>query len=443
MARKGNSTYDAIVVGSGPGGATVARELSHRGKKVLILEWGKYQPIKGTYTQAISMAMIPGKSFLFTDNMLALVRAITAGGSSVVFYGTAYDPPVEMFKSYGIDITDEVTETKRELPVAPLADELIGPMARRIMDSAIELGYKWNKLSKFVYQDKCRQGCDKCNLGCPYDAKWNAQFFIKEAINNGATILDSARVTKALTDNKKAVGVEYMRRGTTYQAFADTVVVAAGGIGTPLILRATGIKNAGYNFFYDPIIAVFGTAKDISGGREFPMAAGIRLEDEGYLMTDMTVPQLLYQIFTAEVGRLDKLFTHSHTLTIMIKIKDDLSGMVADDGSIKKPLTESDLKKLGRGYERAQTILKKAGAKDIYKSWYFASHPGGTAKIGDVVDSNLQTQFEGLYVCDCSVIPEAWGLPPVLTIIALAKRLTKHLTDRAEAKIRIKTGTTT
>lgn len=29
-----------IVVGTGPGGATVARELARRGKKVLILEWG-------------------------------------------------------------------------------------------------------------------------------------------------------------------------------------------------------------------------------------------------------------------------------------------------------------------------------------------------------------------------------------------------------------------
>ena len=32
--------YDVIVVGTGTGGSTVAREMTHRGKKVLMLESG-------------------------------------------------------------------------------------------------------------------------------------------------------------------------------------------------------------------------------------------------------------------------------------------------------------------------------------------------------------------------------------------------------------------
>jgi choline dehydrogenase-like flavoprotein len=57
----------------------------------------------------------------------------------------------------------------------------------------------------------------------------------------------------------------------------------------------------------------------------------------------------------------------------------------------------------------------------------FAAHPGGSVKVGDVVDSNLKAELDGLYVCDCSVIPEAWGLPPTLTVLGLGKRLAKHL----------------
>jgi choline dehydrogenase-like flavoprotein len=58
-----------------------------------------------------------------------------------------------------------------------------------------------------------------------------------------------------------------------------------------------------------------------------------------------------------------------------------------------------------------------------------AAHPSGTVKVDDLLDSNLKTRFDNLYVCDCSVIPEAWGLPHTFTIVALGKRLAKHLTE--------------
>jgi choline dehydrogenase-like flavoprotein len=86
------------------------------------------------------------------------------------------------------------------------------------------------------------------------------------------------------------------------------------------------------------------------------------------------------------------------------------------------------------GYERAKKILKNAGARHIYKSWYIAAHPGGTAKIQDIVDTNLKTEYDNLFVCDCSVIPESFGLPPTLTLIGLGKRLAKHLSDEVPCK---------
>ena len=47
---------DVIVVGSGPGGATVSRELTKAGKKVLLLEWGADERQRfyyGTYLGAL------------------------------------------------------------------------------------------------------------------------------------------------------------------------------------------------------------------------------------------------------------------------------------------------------------------------------------------------------------------------------------------------------
>ena len=77
-------TFDAIIIGSGPGGATVANELSKHGTRSLILEQGKDSPIKGTLFQSASMGLIPGQSLLFTSQFHTLVRGITVGGSSLL-----------------------------------------------------------------------------------------------------------------------------------------------------------------------------------------------------------------------------------------------------------------------------------------------------------------------------------------------------------------------
>jgi choline dehydrogenase-like flavoprotein len=55
------------------------------------------------------------------------------------------------------------------------------------------------------------------------------------------------------------------------------------------------------------------------------------------------------------------------------------------------------------------------------------AHPGGTAAIGQVVDKDLQTRIESLFVYDASVVSTSPGLPPILTIVALSKRLGKKL----------------
>ena len=421
---------DVIVVGSGPGGATVAKELSQKRKKVLILEWGDNVPLTGSLWQGARTIYFPGRSLLITPQMLSLVRGITTGGSTIHYYAASFPVPFDMFKSYGIDISQEVQELRKELPVAPLKDEMVGPMSMRLMECAQSLGYNWKKLDKFMYQDLWKPDYPFGHYGDPHRVKWSARMYVEEALANGAKLINGAKVSKVLFDGNKAVGVEFKKGYQQFKAFAQKVVISAGGIGSPVILRASGIKRAGYDFFFDPLIGVRGTVKDIDVPcSEIPMTAGVHMEDEGYMMTDMAHPCVSNAVFAAAVFRFDKMFARRNTLQIMVKAKDELGGKLTDTGGVRKILDENEKQKLQKGYQRAKEILKKAGAKDIFKTRYIAAHPGGTVKIGDLVDSNLMTKYENLFVCDCSVIPEAWGLPPTTTIIGLGKRLAKYLSE--------------
>jgi choline dehydrogenase-like flavoprotein len=420
---------DYIIVGSGPGGATVAKELSQRKKKVLILEWGDSNPLTGSFWRGAKSLLWPGRSLLFTQQMLGLVRGIAAGGSTVFYYATCFPVPFDMLKSHGVDITCEVEEARAELPIAPLKDEMVGPMATRIMESAQGLGYHWQKLEKFMYQDRWEPEYPFSHYGDPHGVKWGARMYLDQALDNGAELIDKAKVQRVIIKDNVAIGVEFIKKGKLSRVLAPKIILSAGGIGSPIILKASGIKRAGFDFFFDPLIGVRGIVKDMDvPSSEIPMSAGIHMEDEGYMMTDMSHPSATTALFAAQVFKFGQMFSRKRTLQIMVKAKDELGGHLTDNGGVRKILDKNEKKKLNRGYKRAKEILQKAGAHGIFKTAYLAAHPGGTVKVGDLLDSDLKTEYDNLYVCDCSVIPEAWGLPPTLTIIGLGKRLAKHLT---------------
>ncbi|HWR69036.1 MAG TPA: GMC family oxidoreductase, partial [Desulfomonilia bacterium] len=125
--------YDVIVAGSGPGGATVAREMSLRKKKVLLIESGGNWRFLGN---TLSMAMIL-KNFGLTlsRELNVVVIPKNFGGASMISCGAAVPPPRAVFDEVGIDLEEEALEARKEMNVDVLPDELVGRTNLRLLDA--------------------------------------------------------------------------------------------------------------------------------------------------------------------------------------------------------------------------------------------------------------------------------------------------------------------
>ncbi len=194
---------DIIVVGSGPGGATVSRELARRGRKVLLLERGYDHRSKfyyGTYLGALRYT--DRMSLLFTEEGLNIIAPIMVGGATGMYTGCSALPPPWLKSKYGIDLDTEAQATVAELKIEPLPPHLRGQASTRIAKAGQGLGYQWFAQPKFMNPERCKAhgrafDCQAtCMLGCTCRAKWNAAEWVDDAVAHGALLKTSARVKK-------------------------------------------------------------------------------------------------------------------------------------------------------------------------------------------------------------------------------------------------------
>jgi choline dehydrogenase-like flavoprotein len=393
---------NAIVVGSGAGGGTFAKELAKAGISVTIIEKGPSINIKKAYMQ-----------YNIQNVGTEISNTICLGGTTLVTLGNAVRTCDELFKSLGIDLNREFTEIDNELCVDTIPDSHFGNGTKKIMGSARCIGFEIEKMPKYIDPNLCKP-CGSCALGCPKDAKWTSMKFINEAEKYGAKIIENTPVTDIIVSDGKVRGV--CSDDKIFEA--DIVILAAGAIETPRLLQKIGI-NAGNNLFVDTFVTLGGMLKNIEFNKELQMNALIKFDN--FLIAPHFSEILVNKLHNFKARKKD-------VLGLMVMIKDEPSGKVTPNEVIKFN-TKDDVALLAEGAAIAGSILTEAGVnpKTLVSTHARGAHLGGTAAIGDVVDINLQTEIEGLYVADASVLPEAPGAPPVLTIIALSKRLAKHI----------------
>ena len=282
------------------------------------------------------------------------------------------------------------------------------------MRAAARRGLAWALLPKMIDQSLCQGGI------CPPAALWSAAPLLAEAQAHGAVLETGVAVKRVRVADGRAVGVE--TQDGRYLP-AGRVVLAAGGIGTPAILRRSGVAGAGEGFFCDPLRVVMARAPYApEAAPALPMAAGLIDAISGYLLSDISLPDSLYRAFALGAGRLDMLGQTRRTMMVMVKIRDDILGEVREDGSAWRHFSVADKARMRAGVALARDVLREAGGGRPFLSPWVAAHPGGSARLGQLLDSRLACRgLPNLHVCDAAALPEPWGLPPTLTLLGLAR----------------------
>ena len=112
--------------------------------------------------------------------------------------------------------------------------------------------------------------------------------------------------------------------------------------------------------------------------------------------------------------------------SIMIKLADEETGST-DGKKIRKTMTAADRRHMDRAVVQSREILVRLGVPEEkqFLGTLNAGHPGGMLPLTAAEKDSLHNPAlpDNLYVADATILPRSMGNPPILTIMALAKKI--------------------
>jgi choline dehydrogenase-like flavoprotein len=247
---------DVVVIGSGAGGGTLARELSplcRDGLRIAVLECGprlKEEEYTGRELEMANRLYFDGGGVLTRDRSVTLAFGRAFGGSTVVYTGTSLAMPEAVARRWDVpgltfdDLRRRSDKYFADNHVHLLDDALINDNNRLFAEACRTLGYR---VDQFPINVRGCQGSGLCNFGCPNAAKMGThRVQLPEAERNGVTMVTGCTVNRiedrtvyAVVRDEK-VGHPSPWEPGAYRIRAKAVVLAAGAVNSPAILLRSG-----------------------------------------------------------------------------------------------------------------------------------------------------------------------------------------------------------
>lgn len=270
------ASCEVLVVGSGPGGAVVAKELAEAGIDVILLEEGP--PFGASdFRQEAGASMQRtlrehGTRVAVGNAYMPTMQAKALGGGSVINSGISARAPAFTFEAWhertGIDLTKEILDPHSArvedfLGVAATPHEVLGQRNIRFKMGCDALGMSSEPTHRNVRGCK---GSAECFTGCRNGAKRSMDVsYVPAAIRAGARVYTSVRAEHLVHSDNTVTGVRghvvepfTSREGYAVEIRAEAVVLAAGCMQTPVILQKSGLGGqwVGNELQFHPGLAI-------------------------------------------------------------------------------------------------------------------------------------------------------------------------------------------
>ncbi len=461
---------DLCVVGSGPGGATVAMLAAEAGMRVVLLEAGEL--VTPASMDQREDTMFP-RLFWESGGRTTADRAIRVhqgrgvGGSALHNLNLCKRAAPEVLAQWrqaGVDLDWDALYTEAEalIGVVDVPETMLNRHNLLFREGARALGWANGPLRHN------REGCvgsGFCEIGCAFDAKNNAlKVCIPRAVRAGASVLARCQAVRVLHDDRVVHGVEAAaihpvsrQASGEIRVLAPQVCVSASATGTPALLRRSGVpgRPVGDSLRMHPAVVVAGDFDErVEAWRGVPQGweCTEHLRFDESVARTWLVPAFAHPVGTAtlvpgvgeEHAALMARYAHLGAVTAMVH--DSTRGRVRPSGdlglSIHYAPDSADRAALQDGLVHAARLLFAAGARRVLvpsprlvtlddpravdslrdepSPDLSAVHPMATVPLGEAVDlDGAHRELRGLWVADASLFPSSTGGPPQLTTYAL------------------------
>jgi len=424
----------AIVIGSGAGGATAAMELQGQYDVTVIEAGGEFAPFRAPlyrieplrragllFDARLIRLIFPPMEIRRADAGMVLVSGRALGGTTTLSCANALRCDQDL-AALGINLDAEFGEIYKQIPVTTGHMQRWGPLTRHLYETFQAMGLNPAPLPKLIDLAACTN-CGRCIIGCRTGAKWDSRRFLKKAVAAGAQVLTETRAERIVMNGIQASGVAVRHRDGRRTITGDLIVVAAGGFGTPAILQESGIECQS-SLTVDPVLCI--AAEYPGANQHAEISMPFASQQDGYILSPYFdyLSFFFHRAWHYPIGNI---------VSLMVKLADSHEGEVKK-GRVSKPLTSGDRAALQRATDTCVEALARLGIDQsrTFLGVLNAGHPGCSLPLtgGEAETLHSPRLPDNVYVADATILPKSLGNPPILTIVALAKRISRLLKER-------------